>query len=139
VWYAQRHHIGRVDASGVFSIPFHEPTSYGEGADDVTIGADDNAWFTGTSVNEIGVYIWSKMTVLPSTLTLTVGGGAQTLDVHESNYAHTWTAMSSDPTVATVAPAGHNRFSVSPVAAGSCTVVVSDDRTNSVSVTVTVH
>jgi virginiamycin B lyase len=137
IWYAQGRHIGRVSTSGSFQEPFFEPTSFGGGAiSQLAIGPDDNAWFASGT---IGVYVWLKMKAFPSSLKLTTGGAAGNLFIDESNYTHTLTAVSSDPTIATVSSIGRHKFSVAPVAAGSCKVIVSDDRTNSISIPVTVH
>jgi len=63
-----------------------------------------------------------------ATLTATETGGLTTLG-----------AISSNPAIASVAPAGSNTFTVTGVASGSCTITVMDHKKNTFPVPVTVQ
>src|SRR5665213_2389816 len=79
----------------------------------------------------------------PNPMTFTNAGAAfnQTLTVTEANYSGMFTAVSQNTGVVTVAAGAQpNTFTVTPVAAGQTTIVVTDtgNRTTSVTVTVTI-
>src|SRR5207253_8441935 len=72
----------------------------------VAHGPDGNNWFTGSigSTSAVFVKIRLLMNVAPSSLNFTAPGQTQTITVTEQNYPGAWTAQSSNPGVATVAP-----------------------------------
>jgi len=105
-----------------------------------TLGADGNVWFTqsNTNANDVGVYVLRILSVSPASLQLAVGQKA-TLTASEIENKAPLQAVTSNPAVATVAPAGSNTFTVTGVGSGSCTITVMDNRKNTFPVPVTVH
>jgi hypothetical protein len=76
----------------------------------------------------------------PSTLQFTAAGQKATIDVMEPDYYGRWTAVSSNPSAATVSPAsGGPHFTVTAIKAGKTTVTFTDSAggTGSTSVGVT--
>jgi hypothetical protein len=68
-----------------------------------------------------------ELKLAPSSLSFTATGAnnAQTVDVHQTNYAGKFAASTTDcSAVATIASAGRTSFSVTPVGAGSCTFTI---------------
>jgi len=120
------------------------PTGY-IAARSLAAGPDGNVWVTNTS-NSLGatsvlVFVRRILTVTPSSTTLFGSGQTATLTVTEKGYGGTWTAASSDTTVATVAPGSSSgTFVVTSVAPGTCTVTVADKKSlNTFPVKVTVN
>jgi streptogramin lyase len=101
-------------------------------------GPDGNLWTTDPRDNTIEVYVQHVLTVVPSSLSLPLGQD-QGLVVFETHYHKSWTAKTSDPTVATVALMSQDVFDVKAVGIGSCTIVVSDRMKNSFPVAVVVY
>ena len=123
-----------------FIIVGQPPNAGGSGP--MTVGPDDNLWFT-QSVSaqvggQVGVYIRHVLSVSPTSLTLSVGQSG-TLTASETLETRPLTASSSNPAVATVMSSGMNTFKVTGVAAGTCTVTVADHERNRFLVPVTVH
>jgi streptogramin lyase len=102
-------------------------------------GPDGNIWTSAPYSSDVDTYVIQLMTVTPKTLTLSVGKSA-TLTAGEANYAGTWTATSTKPSIATVTANSNNgKFTVKGVSAGTAFVAVYDSMYNSVEVKVTVQ
>lgn len=111
----------------------------------IATGPDGNLWFTGYPLRsrttpKIGVYIVRVLLAIPATLTFTSPGQTQLVTISEANYTGTWTASSSDPTIATVtATSKSNVFQVMAVGIGSATIIIADQDQNSRGVPVVVQ
>jgi hypothetical protein len=84
----------------------------------------------------------AEIKLAPSSLSFTAtgAGSAQTVDVHQAHFAGKFAASTTDcDGVATIATAGPTSFSVTPVAAGSCTFTIEggDGRRATLSIGVT--
>jgi len=104
----------------------------------MALGGDGNIWFTQGSTNDVAVYVRHILSVNPSSLQLKAGQQA-TLTATETGGLTTLGAISSNPAIASVAPAGSNTFTVTGVASGSCTITVMDHKKNTFPVPVTVQ
>jgi hypothetical protein len=112
------------------------------GAGNTTITVSDNH---GNSASvAITVTVPGALSVNPTSLNFTGLGSAnrQTFVASEPNYSGALNAVSGNPAVATVSPAsgsGPTRtFTVTPQGAGTTSIVVTDTRGNSASVSITV-
>jgi len=110
----------------------------------IATGPDGNLWFTGYPIHgntpKIGVYIIRVLSATPSTLTFTSPGQTQPETIGEAHYTGTWTASSSNPTIATVmATSKSNVFQVMAVGIGSTTITIADQDQNSIEVPVVVQ
>lgn len=127
--------IGEVSTSGVFKeyyIPYSSGQPFG-----ITSGPDGNLWMAYSQ--SVLVYARRLLTVTPSSITFTSIGQTQAITVKESHYHGTWTAASSDPSIASVAPgAQSNMFVVTANGSGSTNIVVSDSKENTFDAAVTV-
>ena len=126
-------YVGRVSLTG-FTQFFQNPTSFQENS--IVRGPDNNLWFAEQP--DIGVYVRFVLSVTPATITFTTTGQTQTITVSEQNYHGSWAATSLNPTVATVAPATGNTFTVTAVGSGSTSIDVADHMHNDFLVSVTV-
>lgn len=100
---------------------------------------DGNLWFTEQNSNKIGVFIIQRLVTIPSNLSFGSPGTSQQFNVVESNYNGTFSATSSNTSVATVTPLpGSVGFSVAAVGAGTCKIRVSDKMLNTTKVSVVV-
>ncbi len=99
-------------------------TPTGAGSTSITI-TDDHG---GKKTVSITVTPPGSISVVPGSLTLAVSGASQTFTASESSYTGAITAVSNDPTVATVSGSGTGpgpvTFTVSPVGAGTTTITV---------------
>jgi hypothetical protein len=105
---------------------------------------DGNLWFTGFLIHgnspKIGDYIVRVLSAAPSTLTFTAPGQTQLVTISEANHTGTWTASSSDTTIATVTPTSQsNVFQVMSVGVGSTSIIITDQDQNSIGVPVVVQ
>jgi streptogramin lyase len=145
IWY-----VGAVNSAQLVSFDVnthaatdHNPPTNSNTPYHVTQGPDKNIWFTGYSKSSpplpsLGIYILHALTVSPKTATLTVGQ-MQTLTVTESGVTR-WTAKSSAPGIASVAPGeSADLFVVTGVAAGTAQITVTDPMRNTYRVNVTVQ
>jgi streptogramin lyase len=110
----------------------------------IVAGPDGNLWFTGYPIHgnipKIGVYIDRVLSATPATLTFTSPGQTELVSISEANYTGTWTASSSDPTIATVTTTSKsNVFQVTSVGVGSTTIIIVDQDLNSIGVPVVVQ
>jgi streptogramin lyase len=110
----------------------------------IAAGPDGNLWFTGYPIHgnapKIGVYIVRVLSATPPTMTFTSPGQTQLETINETQYTGTWTASSSDPTIATVtATSNPNVFQVMSVGVGSTTIIIADQDQNSIGVPVVVQ
>jgi VCBS repeat-containing protein len=105
----------------------------------VTTGPDGNLWVdTVGGTPDVDVFVADPLTVKPSAVSFSAVGQRATLKVTQKGSTH-WTAASSNPAVATVAPGGTKAtFTVQAVGNGTCTITISDGAGNSVAVKVTV-
>jgi streptogramin lyase len=119
------------------SVTAYLPPDQTDSTDAIALGPDGNIW-GATANGKVDVYIINVLSVEPSKLRFTGPGQQQTLSVTERGH-QSWSASSSDTSVATVAPGSMgSQFVVTSVADGACTVTVSDNRHNSFPVAVTV-
>lgn len=126
--------IGRISLSGqtkFFQNPFNNTPERS-----IIKGRDGNLWFA--NYNDVEVLIRLVLSVQPSSITFTGNGQQQTITVSETKYTGGWTATSLNPTVATVAPASQNTFTVTSVGSGSTSIDVADSKNNDFLVSVTV-
>lgn len=80
-------------------------------------------------------------TIVPSATTVVfTSAAAQTFSVSEAGYNGSFTAQSSNTSVAIVAPSGtqNDTFSITPVAGGTVTIAVSDTIGDTITISVTV-
>jgi streptogramin lyase len=119
------------------SVTAYLPPDQTDSTDAIALGPDGNIW-GATAKGKVDVYIINVLAVKPSSLKFTGLGQQQTLTVSERG-RQSWSASSSDTSVATVAPGSTgSQFVVTSVGDGTCTVTVSDDRRNSFPVAVRV-
>ena len=115
----------------------------------IDFGVDRNLWIAtdvlgkvshGYKATTLDVNVVRLMTTTPTSITVSVGQAAS-LGVAEKHYLNpTFAAASSNPSVATVAPAQTlGSFVVTGVSSGSCSVTLSDRYGNSIAVSVTVQ
>lgn len=111
-----------------------------QGPEQSISGPDGNLWFADFYGSDIGVYVIQVMTVSPKNLSFSVPNQTAQVDVSEKQYSGGFSAVSTNPGVATVAPVGPpGAFIVTSVGAGSCKIEISDSQQNSVSVRVRVQ
>ncbi len=107
-----------------------------------TVSVTDN--HGGSASVSITVTVPGALTVNPTSLSFNGTGSSknQTFTASESNYSGPLSALSSNPVVATVSPSTGNgpnqTFTVTPLAAGSATIIVTDNHGGSASVNVSV-
>jgi streptogramin lyase len=88
-------------------------------------GPDKNVW-VGAYQNVVNVYIPKPLTVAPKSITFTGTGQVRTVVVTEHG-TNSWTAVTSNPSVATVAQGSSaNKFDVTSVGSGTATITISD-------------
>ena len=94
-------------------------------------GPDQNIWFFGSyATNQLfyGAYVRHLISFLPTSITLSATDASINFYVSEPLRSGPWTAVSSNPSIATVTPASSlpGRFTVTKVATGTTTIVVTD-------------
>jgi streptogramin lyase len=116
---------------------YYPPSSYG--ADQTLFtGPDGNVWAVD-SVGDTSVYIINVIGVSPASLKFTGTGQMQSVTVTEKG-ATSWTAVSNNTAVATVATtSNHSVFNVTSVGVGTTKIVISDAIGNSFAVHVNVQ
>jgi streptogramin lyase len=120
--------------SGTFLIPGASPSPQL-----LAFGGDGNIWITEPGSNSIGVYDLHPQSVTPSSIDFTAAGQTQSFSISENNYSGEFTVSGCSSLIATVAPTGPaTSFTATAVAAGTCTLTVSDTMNNSTLVSVTV-
>ncbi len=141
LWFGESscdaNYLARVTTGGVFTeYPLDPNNPCTSGNLRTTRGSDGNLWIEDRGV--IDVYLLAQISTNPQSISLMVGQN-QNLTVAEPRYHSTFNASSSNDLVATVAPNGPKAFVVSAVGVGSCAIVISDNRGNSVPVPVVVN
>lgn len=104
----------------------------------LTTGSDGNVWAVDSS-SHVNVYILNVISVAPTSLSFATPTSAAQKVVVTQKGTTSWTAVSKNTAIATVAqgtPA--NTFTVTPKAKGVTKIVVSDAKGNSFAVTVNV-
>jgi streptogramin lyase len=130
--------IGRVTTSGQVSY-LYPLAGFGGDPSDIIAGPDGNIWFTDL-LQAIGVYVIKQISVNPTGWIANGGGQNVTATVAETNYTGTWTAVSSNPPIATVAQGTNsNQFVITSVAHGRARIEISDNVGNRFDVSVSVH
>ena len=104
------------------------------------VGPDGNLWF-GDYFGPVQVFVTHVLTSNPASLVFPGIGQSQTIKIHETRYAGgSFTAQTSDPSIATVSPGNRsNSFVVVSQGVGSCAIHVNDSLGNSIDVSVTVQ
>ena len=88
--------------------------------------------------DDVDVLVLAPLKVTPTKLTFSGAGQTKSVTVSEKGVS-SWTASSSNASVATVAQGGSaSTFDVTSVGAGTCRVKIADSSGNTVSVKVTV-
>jgi glucose/arabinose dehydrogenase len=109
----------------------------------VAFGPDGNLWYDagGTnSLNVIGTDIFRILTVNPTSMTLTISQTQTATASQIQNPNSVFTAVSANPSVATVANGPTTgTFNITGQSAGSTTVRIADHQHNYVDIAVTVH
>jgi hypothetical protein len=140
-WCASRRDedVLRVDTTAHTVETFTPPLSPGTFLNSLTTGPDGNLWVdTVGGTPDVDVFVADPLTVKPNAVSFSAVGQRATLTVTQSGVTH-WTAASSNPAVATVAPGGTNAtFTVRAIGIGTCKITISDGAGNSVAVKVTV-
>jgi streptogramin lyase len=102
-------------------------------------GPDGNIWAGDWDSNSIDTYVRLLMTATPKKLDEGVGQNAN-VGITEQNYAGQWTAVSKNPSIASVTPNSINgTFTITGVALGTTFIAIYDSNYNSVEVKVTVQ
>lgn len=121
------------------------PTAPGAGGP-LCIGPDGQLWSAGVSNGQfmVDVYLLHPLVATPSSVLVGVGQNTLLSIVEKRAYTKSFTAVSLDPSIATVAPAaqaktGGQNFTVTGVAQGSTIITVSDSIGNTLNVAVTVQ
>jgi len=130
--------IGRVTTSGQLSY-FFPLAGFGGNPGSIMAGPDGNVWFADAQ-QAIGVYVIRQISVNPTGWIASGGGQNVTATVTETNYSGAWTAVSSNPPIATVAQGTNsNQFIITSVAHGRARIEISDSVGNRFDVSVSVH
>ncbi len=139
-WCASRtdDNIFRVNTASQTVTIFTPPLPELVNVDALSAGPDGNVWIDTLGGNALDVLVTNPMTVSPLKLSFTAAGQTGTLTVSESTVS-AWTAKSSNTAVATVAQGGSaSTFTVTATGSGNCTIKISDNVSNSVSIKVSV-
>jgi virginiamycin B lyase len=127
--------------SKTFGPPIIPPFAI-RGPGSLHAGPDGNMWITDSTVNtgNVLVSLTHILTTIPSSVQISGIGQTQTVQIHETqNKGGSYTAVSSDQSIATVGPVSQsNSFVVTAQGVGSCTIRVSDSIGNYIDVPVTV-
>jgi streptogramin lyase len=89
-------------------------------------GKDNNIWYPDPSNNAADVYVVYPLTVTSSSIGFTAVAQTQSFSVAETHFTGTFTAASSNPSVASISPASGKTFTVVANAAGTATITISD-------------
>lgn len=138
VWFVggQNGVIGEIDPL-TLALTAYIPPVQTDAPLNFALGHDGN-WWTTTQTGHIDVYVLKVLSVSPSSIAFTGKGQNKNLTVAEAGVT-AWTASSTQPSVATVAPGtASNVFVVTSVGSGKCVVIVQDSIGNSFQVKVTV-
>jgi streptogramin lyase len=137
-WFADNVNVFKVDTATSVATAYTPPLASGERPDALATGPDGNLWVDTIGDFHIDVRITNPMNVSPTKLSFATTGTTQSVTVSETGVS-SWTATSSNTSVATVAPGTTaGTFNVTSAGAGSCTVTISDGAGNEVRVSVTV-
>jgi streptogramin lyase len=129
--------LGAFDPSNG-SFTFRYPPN-GDGTGAVTVGPDGNIWSVMGPTPAVGVYILHELSVVPASLQFSGPGQSATLTATYSGRSRL-SAVSSNPSVATVQAVGQKKqFVVTAQGAGTTNVIIHDARYNSFAVNVTVQ
>ncbi len=122
-WTTQGHQLIDEGSFPAFQFPIHF----------TVVGPDDNIWF------QDGVFLRRLLTVAPQSATIGIGG-EQSFSIRETNCPKcVWSAVSSNPGVASASAVTGSSFTVTGQSAGSATITVSDKRSNVVQVPIAVN
>lgn len=139
-WFASGNNnvVFNVDTTTLKVNLFDPPLKPGERPNALQTGPDGNIWVTTVGQGDIYVLVLDPLSVVPTKVTFTGDGQTKTL-VATENGTTSWTAVSSNAAVATVAQGSpSSNFIVTSVGSGSCKVTIADAVGNSVKVKVTV-
>src|SRR6202042_3265 len=134
-WCASRNdsNIFDLDTTKHTVTTYTPPLGSGVSPDALAAGPDGNVWID-TVGGAIDVLVTNPLKVTPKSLKITGTGTKQTLTVSE-NGVSTWTATSSNTSVATVAQGKQKTmFTVTSVGSGKCKITLADAVGNSVAV-----
>lgn len=139
-WFASGNNnlVFRVDTATHAVTTFNPPLGSGERPDALATGPDGNIWIDTVGGNHIDVLVPNPMKVTPTSLTFTSTGQTKTLTVNQHGVS-SWKATSSNTAVATVTqgtPA--STFKVKSIGVGSCSITITDRKSNATSVKVKV-
>jgi streptogramin lyase len=130
--------VFNIDTATHVVTTFSPPLLVGERPDALATGPDGNIWVTTVGQNHIYVLVVDPLKVTPHKIAFTGTGQNVTVTVIEHG-TNSWTAKSSDTSVATVMQGSQNsKFIVTSVGPGSCKVTIADAVGNSVRVKVSV-
>jgi streptogramin lyase len=126
------------DKTGTTTL--RERLPYQSSVDFLADGVDGNVYYAVHDVDAIVESPGHILLVMPNRVSLTGIGSTQTLTVSETDFFNrNWTAKTSNPSVATVAPGMDKyHFVVTAQGAGSCTITIADSTGNYVLVPTTV-
>lgn len=157
-FYPSKHQIGGNNGQGVISGPnhklywmhadqlvawdlaTHQPSAHyqlpANASGETSEGPDGQIWIGGA--NAISSLIIHPIITTPASITVAVGMSAALSVVEKKSPQKAFTALSNDPSIATVSGAGES-FQVRGVKAGTTTITISDEIGNSLDVPVTVQ
>jgi virginiamycin B lyase len=120
------------------AITSYTPPTSPEYPNTVATGPDGNVWVITIRTGHVLAYIPNPLSVTPRSLKFTSLGQAKDLNVVQHGTS-SWTATSSDATIATVAPMGASKFVVTSAGVGKCKITIADAVGNFVKVAVVVQ
>jgi streptogramin lyase len=147
LWYtrnsaAPTQYIGRISLTGhIFERLYPTPDRFVSFLGGLAYGNDGNIWFSQTNPVQDGVGVFERhiIDVDPPRVKLRGVGQSTDVTVTEKYHAGGWSAVTSDPSVATVAQGrSSNVFTIGAVGAGTAIVTISDSKDNDFEVPVTV-
>ena len=129
-----RFDIHKLQALTPLSIPELHPSIL-----TIATGPDRNIYVSDNRLPGFYIYLDHAMTVTPTSLIETVGQTLAVVATEKHTNVGSLTAVSSDPSIATVVPGSPGTFNVTGQSGGSCTIKVHDKDGNFVDVAVTVN
>lgn len=121
---------GNIDG---WNVKDHAVVPIGCCGNNPVLGPDMNVWFDG------GVYLRRLLSVNPGSAYINAGS-QKSFTITETDCPRcVWSAVSSDPSIASVSPISSGTFTVTGVVDGSTVITVSDKRYNSERVPITVN
>lgn len=147
LWYtrnsaAPTQYIGRISLTGqIYERLYPTPDRFISFLGGLAYGKDGNIWFSQTNPIQDGIGVFERhdLDVNPPRVKLRSVGQTMDVTVTERYHDGGWTAVTSDPSIATVAQGGNsNVFTITAVGAGTAIVTISDSKDNDFEVPVTV-